>query len=59
MHVRACAGTMITDVSNQMENNGGGSTAQAPKQRTSTGGKEDAENSSIGSPLQTFEGFDS
>lgn len=52
-------GATITDVSNQVENNGGMSSGQVPKQRTSAGGKEDAENSSIGSPLQTFEDFDS
>lgn len=51
-------GSTITDVSNQVENNGGLCAGQVPKQRTSAGGKEDTENSSIGSPLETFEGFD-
>ncbi|CAM9344068.1 unnamed protein product [Sphacelaria rigidula] len=49
------ADTIITDVSNQLEV----SVGHAPKPRTSAGGKEDAENSSIGSPLEMFEGFDS
>lgn len=42
-----------------MENNGGLPSGQVPKPRTSTGGKEDTENSSMGSPLEMFEGFDS
>lgn len=42
-----------------VENNGGLPSGQVPKQRTSTGGKEDTENSSMGSPLETFEGFES
>eukprot|EP00752_Nemacystus_decipiens_P008014 g7161.t1 len=42
-----------------VENNGRLPSAQVPKQRTSTGGKEDTENSSVGSPHGTFEGFDS
>lgn len=42
-----------------MENNGGIALGQAPKQRTSTGGREDTENDSIGSPMEKFEGFDS
>lgn len=50
-------GSTITDVSNQVENNGG--LGQPTKQRTSSGGKEDTENSSVGSPMETFEGFDS
>ncbi len=42
-----------------MENNGGMPMGQVPKQRTSTGGKEDTENSSMGDPLETFQDFDS
>ena len=42
-----------------VENNGGLPSGQVPKQRTSTGGKEDTENSSMGSPHEAFEGFDS
>lgn len=42
-----------------MENTGGVPMGQAPKPRTSTGGKEDTENSSIGSTVENFEDFDS
>lgn len=59
--VNYALGTTITDVSNQMDNNSAPGSGQGSKQRTSTGGIEDAENSSIGSPqrVENFEGFDS
>ena len=57
---KTCRLSLVGGAGNTIvENNGGMPSAQVPKQRTSAGGKEDTENSSVGSPHETFEGFDS